>query len=188
MKQEASLISREYTLRGNISFVRQWKKYRTEWSKCVCVLVPMPFCFGELKRFLKAKEGNDNRHLTFISYRKSASVLRKLLSDSLYLGPVLEVEVWNSGVLLHFLFFDRYCLVLDLPWLSFYLSWAGGSEAAALVHHSLHKTLRILPLSQDSFVRYVKVLEVCLVEQVMEAVLGEVKDSSWEIQNCLRTA
>lgn len=186
MKQEASLISREYTLRSNISFVRQWKKYRTEWSECVCVLALMPFCFGELKRFLKAKKGNDSPHLTFISYcKKSASVLRKLLSNSLYLGPVLEVEVWNSGVLSQFLFFNRYRLVLDLPWLSFYLSWAGGSEAAALVHHSLHKTLSILPLSQDSFVRYVK---VCLVEQVMEAVLGEEKDSSWEIQNCLRTA
>lgn len=50
-------------------------------------------------------------HLTFISYcKKSASVLRKLLSISLYLGPVLEVEVWNSGVLSLFLFFNRYCL------------------------------------------------------------------------------
>lgn len=59
----------------------------------------MPFCFGELKRLLKVREGNDNPHLAFISYcKKCASVLENLLPNSLYPFPVLEAEVWNFGV------------------------------------------------------------------------------------------
>lgn len=95
VKQDPRLISREYTW-SNISFVRQWKKYRREWSKCVSVLVLALFCYGELKRVLWAWEGNDNLYLTFISCCKSASVLRNLLLNYPHLGPVLEM--WHSGV------------------------------------------------------------------------------------------
>lgn len=123
VKQETRLISREYTWRSNMSFVRQRKKYRAEWSKHVCVLALMPFCFGELKRVLWARENNDSQHLTFISCcKKSASVLRNLLPNSHYLGPVLEVGsvgFWSKcdcKSLLHFLFFNsRHSLALDLP-------------------------------------------------------------------------
>lgn len=95
VEQEPRLISREYTW-SNISFVRQWKKYRREWSKCVSVLVLVLFCFGELKRVLWARQGNDSLHLTFFSCCKSASVLRNLLPNYPHLGLVLEM--WDSGV------------------------------------------------------------------------------------------
>lgn len=63
------------------------------------MLALIPFCFGQLKRALQAREGNDSLHLTFISCCwKSAPVLRSLLPNSHCLVPVLAVELWDSGV------------------------------------------------------------------------------------------
>lgn len=75
VKQETWLISREYTQRSNISFARQWEKYRTEWSKCVCV----PWCHFALVNWRGFFE--QEKVMTAYTWLSSGVAKRVLLSS-----------------------------------------------------------------------------------------------------------